>query len=107
MSGSESVPSGSRFKRSGGACLSPTYTGDWLFSKSRRLVILSDSIKPWPMTAPDAERLVWAHRDQRRKDLGPWRILPWQKMAKLLEGRAMAAHVVCCVFCVFCALCCV
>ncbi len=50
VSGSESVPSGSRFERSGGACLSPSYTGYWLFSKSRHLAILSDSIKPWPMT---------------------------------------------------------
>jgi hypothetical protein len=51
MSESKSVPSGSRFKRSGGACLSPTYTGNWLFSETRHLAILSDSIKPWPMTA--------------------------------------------------------
>ncbi len=50
VSGSESVHSGSRFKRSGGACLSPSYTGNWLFHKSRHLAILSDSIKPWPMT---------------------------------------------------------
>jgi hypothetical protein len=28
-------------------------------------------------------------------------------MAKPLEGRAMAAHVGCCVFFVFCVLCCV
>ncbi len=34
-------------------------------------------------------------------------MLPWQKMAKLLEGRVVAAHVGCCVLCVFCALCCV
>jgi hypothetical protein len=26
------------------------YTSDWLFSKLRHLVILSGSIKPWPMT---------------------------------------------------------
>ncbi len=51
-------------------------------------------------SAPDATHLVWAHRDQRRQDLGPWRMLPWQKMAKPLKGRAMAAHVGCCVFCV-------
>ncbi len=50
LSGSKSVPSGSKFERSGGACLSPTYTSGWLFSKSRHLAILSDSIKPWPMT---------------------------------------------------------
>ncbi len=49
VSGSESVPSGSRFKRSGGACLSLSYTGDWLFSKLGHLAILSDSIEPWPM----------------------------------------------------------
>ncbi len=55
---SESVPSGSRFERSGGACLSPSYTGDWLFSKLRHLAILSDSIKPWPMTlAPTNETI--------------------------------------------------
>jgi hypothetical protein len=39
-----------RFKRSGGACLSPSYISDWLFSESRHLAILSNSIKPWPMT---------------------------------------------------------
>ncbi len=48
--------------------------------------------------------LVWAHRDQWRQDVGPWWMLPWWKMAKLLEGRAMGAHVGCCVFCVFCRL---
>jgi hypothetical protein len=58
-------------------------------------------------SAPNAAHLVWAHRDQRCQDLGPWRMLPWQKMAKPLEGRVMAAHVGCCLFCVFCALCCV
>jgi hypothetical protein len=50
VSGSKSVPSESRFERSGGACLSPSYTSDWLFSKLRHLAILSNSIKPWPMT---------------------------------------------------------
>jgi hypothetical protein len=54
-------------------------------------------------SAPDAVHLVWAHRDQRRQDVGPWGMLPWQKMAKPLEGRVMAAHVGCCVF--FCVLC--
>jgi hypothetical protein len=55
--------------------------------------------------APNTARLVWAHKDQQRQDVGPWRMLPWQKMAKPLEGRAMAAHVGCCLFCVFCVLC--
>jgi hypothetical protein len=56
-------------------------------------------------SAPDAARLVWAHRDQRHQDLGPWRMWPWQKMAKPLGGRAAVSHVGCCVFCVvvFCA----
>jgi hypothetical protein len=58
-------------------------------------------------SAPDTARLVWAHRDQRRQVVGPWRMFPWQKMAKPLDGRAMAAHVGCCVFCVVCVLCCV
>jgi hypothetical protein len=44
MSGSESVPSESRFKRSCGACLSPPYASNWLISKPRRLAILRDSI---------------------------------------------------------------
>jgi hypothetical protein len=39
-------------------------------------------------SAPNIARLVWAHRDQRRQDLGPWQMLPWQKMAKPLGGRA-------------------
>jgi hypothetical protein len=43
VSGSESVPSGSRFKRSGGACLSPLYTSNWLVSELRHLAILSNS----------------------------------------------------------------
>ncbi len=53
----------------------------------------------------NAARLVWDHRDQRRQDLGPWRMLPWQKLAKPLGGRAAVSHVGCCVFCVvvFCA----
>jgi hypothetical protein len=37
-------------KKSGGACLSPTYISDWLFRKSHYLAILSNSINPWPMT---------------------------------------------------------
>jgi hypothetical protein len=31
----------------GGACLSPSYTSDWLFSESRPLAIIG---LPWPMT---------------------------------------------------------
>jgi hypothetical protein len=52
-------------------------------------------------SAPNTVCLVWAHRDQRCQDVGPWQMLQWHKMAKLLEGKAMAAHVGCCVFCVF------
>ncbi len=44
------IQSGSRFKRSGVACLSPSYTGNWVFSKLGHLAILSNSIEPWPMT---------------------------------------------------------
>jgi hypothetical protein len=45
VSGSKSVPSGSRFERSGGACLSPLYTSGWLVSKpALHLAMLSDSI---------------------------------------------------------------
>ncbi len=58
-------------------------------------------------SAPNAARLVWAHRDERRQDLGPLQMLSWQKIAKLLKGRAMAGHIGCCLFCVFCALSCV
>jgi hypothetical protein len=64
-SGSESVPSRSRFKRSGGVCSSPTYTGDWLFSKLHRLAILINSIKPWPMTDCEtlaADVILWQGR---------------------------------------------
>jgi hypothetical protein len=35
--------SGSRLKRSGGGCLSPSYTSNWLFNKSHHLAILSNS----------------------------------------------------------------
>ena len=56
---------------------------------------------------PPAGRLQQTHRKPLCLDLRPWQMLPWQKMAKPLEGRAMVAHVGCCVFCVFCVLCCV
>ncbi len=56
--GSECIPCGSRFEGSAGVSLSPSYTSDWVFSKSRYLAILSDSIKPWPMTlAPTNEAI--------------------------------------------------
>jgi hypothetical protein len=66
MSGSKSVLSGSRFKRSGGVCLSPTYTGDWLFGKLRHLVILSNSIKPWPMTDTKLVRTLAGHLEMQK-----------------------------------------
>jgi hypothetical protein len=50
---------------------------------------------------PATGRLQRTHSKPLCLDLRPWRMLPWQKMAKLLEGRAMAAHFGCCVFCVF------
>ncbi len=34
-------------------------------------------------------------------------MLPWQKMAKLMGGRAVAAHVGCCVLCLMCFVFCV
>jgi hypothetical protein len=59
LSGSKSVSSGSRFERSGGAYLSPSYTGDWLFSELRHLAILSNSMKSWPMTlTPTNETII-------------------------------------------------
>jgi hypothetical protein len=39
VSGSKSVSSESRFKRSGGVSLSPSYTSDWCVSKLRHLAI--------------------------------------------------------------------
>ncbi len=54
-------------------CLSVTiYTGDWLFSKSRHLAILSNSIKPWPMTRVD-ERCVMCGCEYRVLDNQVWR----------------------------------
>ncbi len=41
---------GSRFKISCSACLSPSYTSNWLSSKLHHLEILSDNTQPWPMT---------------------------------------------------------
>jgi hypothetical protein len=39
--------------------LSPSYTGDWLFRTLHYLAILSDNIKPWPMTlAPTNETII-------------------------------------------------
>ncbi len=68
MLGSESIPHGSRFKRSVGVSLLPLYTSNWLFSKSRHLAILSDSTKPWPMTlAPTNEAI---RRETIRKNQG-------------------------------------
>ncbi len=52
-------------------------------------------------------RLQRTHSKPLCLDLRPWQMLPWQKMAKPLEGRVAAAHLGYCVFCVFCALCCV
>ncbi len=76
VSGSKSVPSGSRFERSGGACLSPSYTRDWLFSKFRHLAILSNGIKPWPMTlAPTNETIrceIMQKKTQRVKKVPLW-----------------------------------
>ena len=43
-----------------------------------------------------AMSLVWAHRKQRRQDLGPWQMLSWRE-PKPLKGRVVAAHVGCCV----------
>ncbi len=53
-------------------------------------------------SAPIAARLVWAHRDQWRQDLGPWRMLPCQNMATPLGGRVAVSHVGCCVFVLLC-----
>jgi len=53
-------------------------------------------------SAINAVSLVWAHREQRRQDIGPWQMLSWRERPKPLEGRAAAAHVGCCVVVVFC-----
>ncbi len=37
-------------------------------------------------STPNAARLVWAHRDQRRQDLDPWWMFPWRERAKAVEG---------------------
>jgi hypothetical protein len=75
MSGSKSVPSRSIFKRSGGACLSPLYTSDWLFSESPHLAILSNGIKPWPMTlTPTNETMrceIMRKKDPKSKKSAP------------------------------------
>jgi hypothetical protein len=54
-------------------------------------------------SAPGAARLVRDHRDQRCQDLGPWRMLPWRKMAKPLGAgrRYLMLVVVCFVFLCF------
>jgi hypothetical protein len=50
---------------------------------------------------PAVGHLQWTHSKPLCLDLWPWRMLPWQKMAKPLEGRAVVADVGCCVvFCV-------
>ncbi len=36
--------------------------------------------------ATNAASLVWAHREQQRQALGPWRMLPWRERAKSTEG---------------------
>jgi hypothetical protein len=54
---------------------------------------------------PATGRLQWTHSKLLCLDLRPWQMLPWQKMAKPLEGRVAVSHVGCCVFyvVVFCA----
>jgi hypothetical protein len=37
-------------------------------------------------SATNAASLVWAHREQQRQALGPWRMLPWTKRARSAEG---------------------
>jgi hypothetical protein len=71
--------------------LSPTYTGNWLFSELHHLAILRDSIKPWPMTlAPTNETI--RHEIMRKKlmgkkdpyDLGISRLGVWILFIKLV-----------------------
>ncbi len=76
-SGSKSVPSRSGFKRSGGACLSPTYTGDWLFIKSHHLVKLSNSIKPWPMTLAPTNETIRCEIMQKKRPRGEKKVPLW------------------------------
>ncbi len=92
---SKSAPSGSRFKRSGGVCSSPTYTSNWLFSKLRHLVILSDSIKPWPMTSTPYQNsllaLLLKYKELFDGMFGDWKLPPvsieLKEGAKPYHGR--------------------
>jgi hypothetical protein len=48
-------------------------------------------------SATDAASLVWAHREQRRQDLGPWQMLSWRERAKAAEGWGRWLMLVVCV----------
>ena len=37
-------------------------------------------------SAPNNPRLLQDHRDRRRQDIGPWRMLPWRERAKAASG---------------------
>jgi len=54
-------------------------------------------------SATDAASLVWAHREQRRQDLGPWRLLSWRERSKAAEGYGGGGSCwLLCVVVVFC-----
>jgi len=55
-------------------------------------------------SANDAASLVWAHREQRLQDLGPWwQMLPWRERAKAAEGLGGGGSCwLLCVVVVFC-----
>ena len=36
-------------------------------------------------SATDAVSLLWAHKEQLHRDLGPWRMLPWRERTKAAE----------------------
>jgi hypothetical protein len=50
---------------------------------------------------PTTDLLQRTHSKPLCLDLRPWWMLPWQKMAKPLEGRAVVAYVGYCVIVVF------
>ncbi len=50
----------------GGACLSPSYTSDWLFSESRLLAIIG---LPWPMTLAPTNEAIRHETSGKKKNL--------------------------------------
>ncbi len=69
----------------GGACLSPSYTSDWLFRKSRLLAIIG---LPWPMTLTPTNEAI-RHETCGKKTLS----VKVKKMTNLLGCQVIGVRI--------------